>query len=87
MPAAIVGAIEETGLLERAYRDPSIVGRTIGEVMGRPLPVIHAEASVDDAYGLLAGGASALLVVRGGRLAGIVTRLDILEHLAHPAHG
>ena len=31
--AGIVGSISEKGLLERAYRDPSIVERTVGEVM------------------------------------------------------
>ena len=84
---AIVGSVEEAGLLERAYRDPAIVERTIGEVMGRPLPTIEEERSVDDAYALLAGGAAAILVMRAGRLGGIVTRLDILEHLAHPDRG
>jgi cystathionine beta-synthase len=86
-PAAIVGSVGERGLLDRAYRDPAVVVRTIGEVMGRPLPMIDATASVDDAYALLAGGAQALLAVDAGRLAGIVTRLDILEHLAHRTHG
>jgi cystathionine beta-synthase len=84
-PASIVGSVEERSLLDRAYRDRGVVGRTVGEVMGRPLPIVDADASVDDAYGLLAGGASAVLAVRSGRLAGVVTRLDLLEHLAHHA--
>ena len=84
-PTAIVGAVEERGLLDRAYRDPAVVERTVGEVMDRPLPIVDVDASVDDAYGLLAGGASAVLAVRSGRLAGVVTRLDLLEHLVHHA--
>ena len=36
----IVGSVSEKGLLDRAYRNPEIVDRTIGEVMDRPLPVI-----------------------------------------------
>ena len=34
----IVGSISEKALLDRAYRDPSIVERTVGEVMEAPLP-------------------------------------------------
>ena len=34
----IVGSISEKGLLDRAYRDPSVVERTVGEVMDPPLP-------------------------------------------------
>ena len=79
----IVGSIDERGLLERAYRDPSVVVRTVGEVMLRPLPRIDAEASLDDAFQVLSGGASALVVVAGGRPAGVLTKLDLLEHLAH----
>ena len=37
---AIVGSVSEKGLLDRAYRDPAVVERTVGEVMDRPLPTI-----------------------------------------------
>ncbi|HSG86810.1 MAG TPA: pyridoxal-phosphate dependent enzyme, partial [Candidatus Limnocylindrales bacterium] len=61
---AIVGAVSETGLLERAYRDPSVVERTVGEVMDRPLPLVEASATVDEAFALLQDGASALVATR-----------------------
>jgi cystathionine beta-synthase len=80
---AIIGSVAEKGLLDRTYRDPSIVQRTIGEVMDRPLPTIAADAAVEDAFNLLAGGASALVAVKAGRPAGVVTKLDLLEYLAH----
>ena len=38
---------------------------------------------LDEAFGLLTGGAPALLAVRDGRPVGIVTKLDLLEYLAH----
>jgi len=81
--AGIVGSINEKGLLDRAFRDPSVVGRTVGEVMDAPLPLMDASATLDDAFGLLSGGASALVAVRGERPAGVVTKLDLLEYLAH----
>jgi cystathionine beta-synthase len=81
----IVGSISEKGLLERAYRKPEIVERTVGEVMDRPLPTIAAEASIDDAFEMLSGGAPALVAVDRDRPAGVVTKLDLLEYLAHLA--
>jgi cystathionine beta-synthase len=80
--AAIVGSVSETGLLERAYRDPSVVDRTIGELMDRPLPVVAMEASLDDAFALLTD-ASALIAARAGKPVGVVTKLDVLEYVAH----
>jgi cystathionine beta-synthase len=84
---SIVGSITERGLLDRAYRDPAVVDRTVGEVMGRPLPQIDEGASLDDAFGLLAGDAGALLATRAGVALGVVTKLDLLEHLAHRRSG
>ena len=81
----IVGSVSEQGLLDRAYRNPEIVGRTVGEVMDRPFPTVAVEASLDEAFALLSGGASALLAVRSERPVGVVTKLDLLEHLAHRA--
>jgi len=79
----LVGSISEKGLLDRAYRDPSVVERTVGEVMDAPLPVVATTATLDEAFGLLTDGASAVVAVRGQRPAGVVTKLDILEYLAH----
>jgi cystathionine beta-synthase len=79
----IVGSINEKGLLDRAYREPAVVERTVGELMDRPLPTVDAAASLDDAFALLADGAAAVLAVHGDRPAGVVTKLDLLEYLAH----
>ena len=72
------GSVSEKGLLDRAYRNPDVVERTVGEVMDRPLPTIDVAATVDEAFALLSGGATALLVVRGDRPAG-------RRHQARPA--
>ncbi len=80
---AIVGSVSEKGLLERAYRDPTVVERTVGELMDPPLPIVDVTTSLDDAFRLLSGAASALVAVRVGRPAGIVTKLDLLEYVAH----
>jgi predicted transcriptional regulator len=51
--------------------------------MGRPLPTIDLDASLDEAFEALTGDAAALIAVRDGRPAGVVTKLDLLEHLTH----
>ncbi len=81
--AGLVGSISEKGLLDRAYRDPSIVERTVGEVMDRPLPLVEATATLDDAFAALSGGTPAVIAVAADRPVGIVTRLDLLEYLTH----
>ena len=83
----LVGSISEKGLLDRAFRDPSVVERTVGEVMDPPLPLVEASATLDEAFALLSGGAPALVAVRGDRPAGVVTKLDFLEYLAHRPAG
>ena len=81
--AGIVGSITEKGLLERAFRNPSVVERTVGEVMDHPLPLVDVAGSLDEAFGLLSGGASAVIAVRDDRPIGVVTKLDVLEYLAN----
>ncbi|HEX8939406.1 MAG TPA: cystathionine beta-synthase [Candidatus Limnocylindrales bacterium] len=81
---SLVGSISERGLLDRAYRDPSVVERTVGEVMDRPLPLVEASASLDEAFAILSGQAPAAIVVEDRRPLGIVSKLDLLEFLAQP---
>jgi cystathionine beta-synthase len=83
--SGIVGSIGERGLLDRLYRNPEIADRTVGEVMDRSLPTVPIDASLDEAFRLLAGDATAVLAVRDGHPAGVVTKLDVLEYLAHQA--
>ena len=61
----------------------AIVERTVGEVMDAPLPQVRENATLDEVFALLEGGASAVLATRGERPAGVVTKLDILEYLGH----
>jgi cystathionine beta-synthase len=84
---AIVGSISEKGLLDRAFRNPAVVGRTVGEVMDPPLPVLDEASTLDEAFSLLSGPAPALLATHDGSPTGVVTKLDLLEYLAHHRSG
>ena len=84
---SLVGSVSDRGLLDRAFRDPTVIGRTVGEVMDRPLPLVDENTAVEESYGLLSGGAQAVILTRDGLPTGIATRLDLLEHLNHTAGG
>ncbi len=81
----MVGSISEKGLLERALRDPGLIERTVGEIMDEPLPAVARTAALDEAFGLLSAGATAVLAESGGHAVGVITKLDVLEFIARRA--
>jgi cystathionine beta-synthase len=80
--ADVVGSLGDRGLLERVFRDPDALNEEVAAAMQPPLAAIDAGESVDRVYADLAGGSPAVLVARGGRPAGVLTRSDLLEFLA-----
>ena len=79
----LVGSIQERTLLDRVYRDPGLIETTVGAAMDGPFPTITSGAHVDEAFNALLGGATALIVMDQDRPVGIITRLDLLEFMAH----
>jgi predicted transcriptional regulator len=53
--------------------------------MESPFPVIPAGAHIDEAFAALLGGASALVVADADVPVGMITRVDLLEFVAHSA--
>ena len=82
-PKKLVGSIQERTLLDRVYRDPGLIETTVGAAMDGPFPTITAGAHVDEAFNALLGGATALVVMEADRPVGIITRLDLLQFMAH----
>ena len=81
--ADIIGSIRERSLLDRLFRDPGSVEREVAEVMDPPLPVLDSAAGVEAMFLDLSRGAEAVVVVDGANLAGVLTRADLLDFLAH----
>ncbi len=79
----VVGSIRERTLLDRVFRDRDAIERDVIEVMDAPLPVVQAAAGVDEMFADLSRGAEAIVVADGARPAGVLTRADLLEFLAH----
>jgi cystathionine beta-synthase len=84
--AQFVGSIRETALLDRLFRDPDALQADVAEVMGPPIPLVEDDQPIDVAFEALQT-APAVLLVRGGRVLGVVTRTDLLEFLAHQRAG
>jgi cystathionine beta-synthase len=79
----VVGSIQERSLLDRVYRDPGLIETTVGAAMDGPFPTIAAGGHIDDAFNALLAGATALVVMDAEQPVGIITRLDLLEFMAH----
>ncbi|MEO6796054.1 MAG: cystathionine beta-synthase [Candidatus Dormibacter sp.] len=79
----VVGSIQERSLLDRVYRDPGLIETTVGAAMDGPFPTIPAGGNIDDAFNALLAGAMALVVMDGDQPVGMITRLDLLEFMAH----
>jgi cystathionine beta-synthase len=78
----MVGSIQERTLLDRVYRDPTLVESSVGAAMDPPFPTIRRNADMDEAFDLLLGGATALVVIDRDEPVGMVTKLDLLEFVA-----
>jgi cystathionine beta-synthase len=81
--AEIVGSIHDRTLLDKVFRDRDAINRDVVEVMDPPLPVVQMGAGIEDMVADLSRGAEAIVVVDGAKPSGVLTRVDLLEFLAH----
>ena len=81
--ADVVGSLQERGLLERIFRNPDTLNEDVAAAMQPPLRVVDLADSVDEVFSDLSAGSPAVVVAQNGRPAGMLTRADLLEYLAH----
>jgi cystathionine beta-synthase len=81
--ADVIGSLQDRDLLDLVFRDPDSLHTDVANAMQPPLPTVEASASVDEIVAALTGGSNAVLVAADGTPAGVVTRSDLLEYLAH----
>ena len=81
--ADLVGSIHERGLLDRIFKNPDTLNEEVASAMEPPLPAVEAREPVDTVFADLSEGSSAVVVAREGRPAGVLSRADLLEYLAH----
>jgi cystathionine beta-synthase len=80
--ADCVGSLSEEPLMARVLADRRLLERPVSEVMRPPFPVVDAGLPIERILPLLARESTALLVRRGPDLTGIITRYDVLRHVA-----
>ncbi|NQX10789.1 cystathionine beta-synthase [Microbacteriaceae bacterium VKM Ac-2855] len=73
----VVGAIDESALLEKVFAGGASMSDSVGDIVGPPLTQIGLGESVGAARQALAA-AAALLVIDGGKPVAVVTRQDLL---------
>jgi cystathionine beta-synthase len=80
----VVGSVEEKTLLDALFAGRANLSDRVERHMSPPLPIIGSGEPVSAAVAAL-GTADALLVHEEGKPAGVVTRQDVLGHLAGSA--
>ncbi len=78
----VVGSIQERTLLDRIYRDPTMVTTSVSTAMDPPFARVAAGAPIEEAFEALLGGEPALMIVEGELPVGVITRSDLLEFVA-----
>ncbi|MDA2808801.1 cystathionine beta-synthase [Nocardiopsis suaedae] len=81
MAAEVVGSIAERDVLDALFASRARLQDTVGDHMSAPLPVVGGGEPVSRCVELLRG-AGALVVLRDGKPAGVLTRQDLLAHMA-----
>jgi cystathionine beta-synthase len=82
----VSGTLSELSLMDKAFRDPSVLDRPVGEVMEPAMPMVGIGETVSDIVDRL-DAASSVLVLDGGHPIGVLTRSDVLSFLAARSPG
>jgi cystathionine beta-synthase len=81
--ADVVGSLQDRDLLDRVFKNPDALHEDVANAMQPPLATIDVDDSLDEVFPTLTGRTNAVVVARGGRPVGVITRSDLLEYLAH----
>ncbi|GCF10699.1 putative cystathionine beta-synthase [Dictyobacter arantiisoli] len=82
----MIGSLTEDLLLRRLASGEPLDTCAVGEIQGATFPMLEANTPTQDAYPLLSDCTSAVAVMHGDTLEGIVTKSDLLEYWAHQRH-
>src|ERR671924_2427292 len=81
--ADVIGSLQDRDLLDRVFKNPDALHEDVAAAMQPPLAAVDAGDSLDQVFATLTGRTNAVVVARGGRPVGVLTRSDLLEFLAH----
>ncbi len=75
----MVGAVHEITIMRTMHQGTEPGRIRLKEAMARPLPQLDCAVLLEEVYRLLLSGNTAVVVSREGRLAGIITRSDLMR--------
>ena len=75
----IIGAVQEITIVH-ALHSGLDAGKAVREVMARPMPEVEVTVLLQEIYRLLLAGNQAVVVTKEGRLAGLITRSDLMAY-------
>ena len=78
----MVGAVQEITIMRALRQQGALATVPLRGIMARPMPQVDARVPLEEVYRLLLAGNTAVVVTRDGRLAGLVTRSDLMEYYA-----
>ena len=82
--ADVIGSLQDRDLLDRVFKNPGSLHEDVASAMQPPLAAIDADEPLDEVFSTLtAPRTNAVVVARGGKPIGVLTRTDLLEFLAH----
>ncbi len=76
----MVGAVQEITIVHALHRGADARNTHVREVMARPMPEVDVHVSLEEVYRLLLSGNPAVAVSNEGRLAGLITRSDLMGY-------
>ncbi|MSR74399.1 MAG: pyridoxal-phosphate dependent enzyme [Planctomycetes bacterium] len=77
-----VGSVHESALMARAIENRGVLDQAILSVMDVPYPVVFESEPMSHVAKLFTRQNEAVLVRRAGRIDGIITRFDVIQHLS-----
>jgi cystathionine beta-synthase len=83
----VIGSLQDRDLLDRVFKNPDSLHDDVAAAMQPPLSTVDIDQSVEEVFAALTGSRNAVVVARGGRPVGVLTRSDLLEYLAHNRNG
>ena len=77
-----LGSIDESEVMSSVITDPSRLEAPIRSIMKAPYPIVNKDEPIQKAIDHLSRKHPAVLLEDDGKITGIVTKFDVLEHLS-----
>jgi cystathionine beta-synthase len=76
---SIIGAVQEITIVHALHSGLDARDATVRQVVARPMPEVEVTVLLQEIYRLLLAGNQGVVVMKKGRLAGLITRADLMQ--------